>query len=146
VRRVGFGWLLLQMLEEIGFFGRSFGPHPQAWYVCHHGREIRFMKKLLLSTVLFAAVLNQSAVADDRMGDDRRNDEKFTVAVFGDWPYNQNLLTNAPLLVNSINADPDVSLIIHVGDIHSGSMACTSAGILPPIPTSNPGWNQPVYY
>src|SRR3984893_13155665 len=47
---------------------------------------------------------------------------------------------------NSINADPDVSLIIHVGDIHSGSMACTSAGILPPIPTSNPGWNQPIYY
>jgi len=104
------------------------------------------MKKLLLSTVLFAAVLNQSAIADDRIGDDRRNDEKFTVAVFGDWPYNQNLLTNAPLLVNSINADPDVSLVIHVGDIHSGSMACTSAGILPPIPTSNPGWNQPVYY
>jgi hypothetical protein len=134
------------MLEETGFFGRSFWPHPQAWYVCHHGREIRFMKKLLLSTVLFAAVLNQSAVAEDRMGDDRRHDEKFTVAVFGDWPYNQNLLTNAPLLVNSINADSDVSLIIHVGDIHSGSMACTSAGILPPIPTSNPGWNQPVYY
>jgi Calcineurin-like phosphoesterase len=104
------------------------------------------MKKLLLSTVLFAAVLSQSAVADDRMGDDRRHDEKFTVAVFGDWPYNQNLLANAPLLVNSINADPDVSLIIHVGDIHSGSMACTSAGILPPIPTSNPGWNQPIYY
>lgn len=105
------------------------------------------MKKLLLSTVLFAAVLSQSAVADDdRMGDDRRHDEKFTVAVFGDWPYNQNLLTNAPLLVNSINADRDVNLIIHVGDIHSGSMACTSAGILPPITTSNPGWNQPIYY
>jgi hypothetical protein len=104
-----------------------------------------FMRKLLLSTVLFAAVLNHSAVAEDRMDDDRR-DDKLTIAVFGDWPYNQNLLKNAPLLVNSINADRDVSRIIHVGDIHSGSMACTSAGIVPPISTSDPGWNQSIYY
>jgi hypothetical protein len=32
-----------------------------------------------------------------------------------------------------------------VGDIHSGSQPCTSAGILPPIATSNPGWNQAVF-
>ena len=104
------------------------------------------MKKLLLSTALFAALLNHSAVADDRTDDDHRNNEKFTIAVFGDWPYNQTLFTSAPLLVNSINADPDVSLTIHVGDIHSGSMACTSAGIVPPITSSNPGWNQSIYY
>jgi hypothetical protein len=104
------------------------------------------MKKLLLSSALFAAVLNHSAIADDRLNDDHRNNEKFTIAVFGDWPYSQTLLTSAPLLVNSINADPDVSLIIHVGDIHSGSMVCTSAGILPPIPAANPGWNQSIYY
>jgi hypothetical protein len=36
--------------------------------------------------------------------------------------------------------------VIHVGDIHSGSFACTSAGILPPISTSNPGWNQTIYF
>src|SRR5262249_26452719 len=29
---------------------------------------------------------------------------------------------------------------------HSGSMACTSAGILPPIPTSNPGWNDGIFF
>jgi len=107
---------------------------------------MKFMKKLLLSTALFAALLNHSAVADDRTDDDHRNNEKFTIAVFGDWPYNQTLFTSAPLLVNSINADPDVSLTIHVGDIHSGSMACTSAGIVPPITSSNPGWNQSIYY
>src|SRR5258706_7938011 len=107
--------------------------------------ETRLMKKLLLSSALFAAVLNHSAIADDRLNDDHRNNEKFTIAVFGDWPYSQTLLTSAPLLVNSINADPDVSLIIHVGDIHSGSMVCTSAGILPPIPAANPGWNQSIY-
>jgi hypothetical protein len=36
--------------------------------------------------------------------------------------------------------------VIHVGDIHSGSMACTSAAILPPIHDSNPGWNQGIFY
>jgi hypothetical protein len=66
--------------------------------------------------------------------------------VFGDWPYNDFLLKNAPLLINSVNSDPDVRRVIHLGDIHSGSMPCTSAGLLPPIPSSNPGWNQAVYF
>jgi hypothetical protein len=101
------------------------------------------MKRLLFSTALLAAgvIVNHSATADDR-----RDHTPLTIAVFGDWPYNQNLLSNASLLTNSVNADPKVSLVIHVGDIHSGSMACTSAGILPPIPDSNPGWNQQIYF
>jgi hypothetical protein len=70
---------------------------------------------------------------------------KTTVAVFGDWPYNANLLNNANLLLDSINSDPDVKLVMHLGDIHSGSMPCTSADILPPIQTSVPGWNQQIY-
>src|SRR5262249_19195609 len=94
-----------------------------------------------------------------------RNDQ-ITIAVFGDWPYaNSNghhfLLENAPLLINSINNDPDVSLVIHVGDIHSGTEPCTGAGYLPPLDTqipfpahpptypgsaTNPGWNQGIYY
>ena len=105
------------------------------------------MKKLLTSTMVLAtAVLIQhSALADDRDKGERGND-KLTIAVFGDWPYNQNLLTNAPLLVNSVNSDRDVSLVIHVGDIHSGSQPCTSAGVLPPIPTSDPNWSRQVYF
>jgi len=104
------------------------------------------MKPLLLSTALLAAGIAAatSAMADDRDGFD--SGRPLTVAVFGDWPYNQNLLDNAPLLIDSVNADPKVSLVIHVGDIHGGSAACTSAGILPPIAASNPGWNQGIYY
>lgn len=104
------------------------------------------MKIRYLSAALCAASL---AAAAPTMADGRNNFESgkaLTVAVFGDWPYNQNLLDNAPLLINSINADRDVRQVIHVGDIHSGSMACTSAYILPPISTSNPGWNQEIYY
>ena len=104
------------------------------------------MKAFFLSMALLAA---GSAAATSAMADDRNSsdyDRPLTVAVFGDWPYNQNLLDNAPLLIKSVNSDRDVSLVIHVGDIHSGSMACTSAATLPPISTSNPGWNQGVYY
>ena len=68
------------------------------------------------------------------------------VCVFGDWPYSTTLLGNAPLLLNnSVNNDPDVKQIIHVGDIHSGSMPCTGAGLNPIPATSNPSWNQGVF-
>ena len=102
------------------------------------------MNKLALFAGLLGAalVVNQSTIADER----NEQREKLTIAVFGDWPYSQNLLDTASLLTTSVNADRDVDLVIHVGDIHSGSMPCTSAGILPPIPTSNPGWNQAIYF
>ncbi len=68
-----------------------------------------------------------------------------TLAVYGDWPYSLDLLTAAPTLIQSINSDPKVRLVMHVGDIHSGSMPCTGAGLNPPPPTSNPGWNQGIF-
>ena len=106
------------------------------------------MKKLLLSTALLAAgfVTATSATALDFDHNGAGPNKPLTIAVFGDWPYNQNLLDNAPLLINSINSDNRVSLVLHVGDIHSGSMVCTSADILPPIAASNPGWNQKIYF
>jgi hypothetical protein len=48
-------------------------------------------------------------------------------------------------LINSINSDKNVSTVIHVGDIHSGSMPCTGVGLNPIPATSNPGWNQAVF-
>ncbi|HZE91126.1 MAG TPA: metallophosphoesterase [Rhizobacter sp.] len=95
---------------------------------------------------LLACSLLAASMSIAHADEDRDSDRPLTLAVFGDWPYNQNLLTNAPLLTKSVNADRQVDLVLHVGDIHSGSMPCTSAGILPPIPTSNPGWNQRIYY
>jgi hypothetical protein len=54
-----------------------------------------------------------------------------TLAVYGDAPYgtsptdsSQTLLT--PAFIASINADPKVDLVLHVGDIHSGSQFCTA--------------------
>jgi hypothetical protein len=100
------------------------------------------MKKLLSAAFLAAMC---AAQAPALAGDDRDDGRTTTIAVFGDWPYSQMLLDKANLLVDSVNKDPDVDLVLHVGDIHSGSMPCTSAGIIPPIATSNPGWNQGVF-
>jgi hypothetical protein len=68
-----------------------------------------------------------------------------TLAVYGDWPYSQELLDAAPLLTDSINADPKVRLVMHVGDIHSGSMPCTGADLDPLPATSSPDWNLGIF-
>jgi hypothetical protein len=99
------------------------------------------MKKLLICALLAALLPPVLSFAD---GNEDSGD-KLTIAVIGDWPYNDLLLANSRLLTDSINADRAVATVIHVGDIHSGSQPCTSAAILPPIPASNPGWNQAVF-
>lgn len=101
------------------------------------------MNKLLFATLAATAAL---AVTAPVLADEDHADRPITIAVFGDWPYSQNLLDRADLLINSVNGDRDVSLVMHLGDIHSGSMPCTSAGVLPPISSSNPGWNQAVFH
>jgi hypothetical protein len=55
-----------------------------------------------------------------------------TVAVFGDAPYGTTPTDTAeflatPAFIDAVNADPDVSLVMHVGDIHSGKQYCTQA-------------------
>jgi len=50
-----------------------------------------------------------------------------TVAVYGDAPYGPDAFAGTPSFIQNINADPDVSLVMHVGDIHSGSQQCTES-------------------
>lgn len=56
----------------------------------------------------------------------------FTYAVYGDAPYGvkptDTSETDAtPAFIDAVNADPDVSAVLHVGDIHSGKQYCTEA-------------------
>lgn len=107
------------------------------------------MARLGLSTALLVAGLSIATQANalNHQDEDSRSYEPFVVAATGDWPYGNFLLENASALVDSINAHNNVAFVFHVGDIHSGSQPCTSAGILDPIiPASNPGYNQQVYY
>jgi len=48
-------------------------------------------------------------------------DDGFSYAVIGDRPYGAAKLAEMPGLIAQINADPAVSLVIHVGDIEAGS-------------------------
>jgi hypothetical protein len=55
-----------------------------------------------------------------------------TLAVYGDAPYGTSPTDNSqfdalPAFIESINADPKVDLVLHVGDIHSGKQYCTRA-------------------
>jgi hypothetical protein len=55
-----------------------------------------------------------------------------TLAVYGDAPYGTTPTDTSefeatPAFIDSVNADPDVSSVIHVGDIHSGKQYCTAA-------------------
>src|SRR5262249_28389485 len=63
------------------------------------------------------------------------NPNTLTLAVYGDSPYWDTTTKPAlpkkaefdatPAFIDTINADPSVQEVIHVGDIHSGSEACT---------------------
>jgi hypothetical protein len=50
-----------------------------------------------------------------------------TLAIIGDTPYSSAQIANFPNDIAAINADPDVSRVVHLGDIKSGSTQCTDA-------------------
>ena len=59
-------------------------------------------------------------------------DLKSSIAVIGDMPYGTSPTDTAeflgnPAFISTINSDADVSLVLHVGDIHSGKEYCTQA-------------------
>jgi hypothetical protein len=105
------------------------------------------MKKLLAAAALAAVALVPliATADDDDDAMDRHSQGSITLAVTGDWPYSTILLNSAHFLIDSINSDPKVRLVMHVGDIHSGSMPCTGAGLNPQPAGSNPGWNQGIF-
>jgi hypothetical protein len=77
----------------------------------------------LISTLLVPG--SAFAGADSLVG-------KTTIAVYGDAPYGTSpgdtaQLAATPAFIAAVNADPDVSLVLHVGDIHSGKQYCTEA-------------------
>lgn len=51
----------------------------------------------------------------------------YTFAVIGDVPYGAAAVTDFPAFIQGINADPDVRMVTHLGDIKSGSETCDDA-------------------
>ena len=87
---------------------------------------IRSFAAAAAALALCALPITAAAVADP--GNGTRG--AFTLAVLGDEPYGTVQGDHAqfdatPGFIDSINADPDVSTVIHLGDIHSGKQWCT---------------------
>jgi hypothetical protein len=67
-----------------------------------------------------------SELSDDSNDEEADSDQPYTLAVIGDIPYGAAKLVDFPLLIEKINADPQVRLVAHVGDIKAGSSSpCT---------------------
>jgi hypothetical protein len=95
------------------------------------------MRRFWVAAAAVAAVsavsLPLATSASGAAGGGNLQGPQWTVAVYGDSPYgNDNVtprdtwqLDHTPQFVDQINADPDVSLVTHVGDIHSGQGHCS---------------------
>src|SRR5262245_50146645 len=89
----------------------------------------RSVRLVVAALALAGAVVVPGTVAGASRGA-RHN--VVTLAVYGDAPYGTTPTDTAeflatPAFIGSVNADPDVSRVVHVGDIHSGKQFCTEA-------------------
>jgi hypothetical protein len=89
------------------------------------------MRKLILPLLLGVTCV-ASLPAHASKYDDKSDDGVLSIAVYGDSPYGLNDADTAqfkatPAFIQTINNDQDVSLVFHVGDIHSGKQNCSYA-------------------
>lgn len=87
----------------------------------------------LLPIIFITSVLTSSTAAfAEQPFHDKESQGVVNIAVFGDSPYgtapaDTSQFDATPAFIDAINADRDVSLVLHVGDIHSGKQYCTEA-------------------
>lgn len=82
----------------------------------------RLAPVLTAASVLAAAL---AAPATAASSDHKpKHEPGYTFAVIGDVPYGQAQIDAFPKWIDEINADPDVRLVQHVGDIKNGSTRC----------------------
>jgi hypothetical protein len=80
------------------------------------------MRNLLVAALAIVAAL---ALTVGASGSGPESTRSLTVAVIGDTPYGAAQVVEFPALVGDINAEPDVELALHLGDIKNGSTACS---------------------
>ena len=91
------------------------------------------MRNLIHPLVVAGTLLTAAAAAVAGTSPfDTKSSGVISIAVYGDSPYgttptDDSELNATPAFIGAINADPSVSLVLHVGDIHSGKQFCTEA-------------------
>ena len=81
-------------------------------------------------TSLTPVFSSQERTTAGNVDEDEGENAPSTYAVIGDVPYEPrtpSALSVFPTLIGAINADPDVSRAIHIGDIKSGSTRCSDS-------------------
>jgi hypothetical protein len=90
---------------------------------------MKWGRTLVLAVVVALAAVGVAATAS------AGNPNTLTLAVYGDAPYLDPAFPTlphaeqsaTPAFIDTINADPSIQEVVHVGDIHSGSEPCTKA-------------------
>ena len=100
-----------------------------------HGRRrgASWLRQSLIAMAVAASlVAAPGAAVDASVGDHSqpaersgRSAQRSTVAVIGDVPYGTAQEAQVSTLIDAVNADPKVRLVVHVGDIKSGSTECS---------------------
>jgi hypothetical protein len=109
------------------------------------------VQKLIFPMLLASSML--AAATTVNADDSRERDRALNIAVIGDTPYGLNNADTAqfkatPAFINAINSDPDVSLVLHIGDIHSGKQTCSYGynQSIYDLWTRTPGFKSPLIY
>jgi len=89
-------------------------------------------KRLVFAALAAAAVAGSATSAQNGTPINPHSNNVLTLAVYGDSPYgltnDDTTETDKTLaFISTINSDPKVDLVLHVGDIHSGKQFCTEA-------------------
>jgi hypothetical protein len=92
------------------------------------------MKRLVVMLIVLLVAAATAAAVSAGNGDpiDTLSANALTLAVYGDSPYgtsvgDQTQVNATPAFINTINADSKVDLVLHVGDIHSGTGHCLAS-------------------
>jgi len=87
------------------------------------------LKPTRITALTVGALLISALGAAASPGDpiDTSSRGPFTMAVIGDTPYGAAKVAEFPGFISRINADPQVELVAHLGDIKSGSSLCTDS-------------------
>jgi hypothetical protein len=88
----------------------------------HSTRTNRLWHSLVAAAVVVAVVGASAAPAKD---DNPDAAQPFTIGAIGDMPYTSQQLAAFQGFLNAMSVDPSFHLAIHLGDIKSGSSACT---------------------
>jgi hypothetical protein len=88
------------------------------------------MQKRLLPLVVAAGMIAAAGTVVAKGSSQNSDNNVLSIAVFGDAPYGSDKddtkqISATPGFIDTINKDPDVSLVFHVGDIHSGKQYCS---------------------